>query len=455
MKELKCPQCSSVFSVDEAGYSVLLSQVKNSEFEQELQKRLAELLEQQRAEQAAYLAREEVKWQTERQQQVLTIEALRREQEQALGEKAHELALLQQTLKEQEAKQEIALRLALTDRDQELASLRAELAKRQDGLRIAILEEQAKGQELLRAKEQELGELRTAIELDKQRALTAQNSLKEQYEARLRLAEEQVAYYKDMKLRLSTKMVGETLETHCSTLFNQLLRPVMPSAYFEKDNDSSLDTKGDFIFRDHLDGIEYLSIMFEMKNEADQTSTKHKNEDFLKKLDEDRRKKGCEYAVLVSLLEPDSELYNGGIVDVSHRYDKMYVIRPQFFIPLITLLVQTSRRSVEYRRELEIARSQSLDVTRFEEQLLDFQEKFGRNYELASRRFAEAIAEIDKTIDHLIKTKEALLGSDRNLRLANDKAQALTIKRLTRSNPTMKAKLDEARLQRSEAIDLD
>lgn len=242
---------------------------------------------------------------------------------------------------------------------------------------------------------------------------------------------------------MSTKMVGETLEIHCSTLFNQLLRPIMPNAYFEKDNDDKEGSKGDFIFRDFEDGQEYVSIMFEMKNEMDTTATKHKNEDFLKKLDEDRRKKNCEYAVLVSLLEADSELYNGGIVDMSHRYPKMYVIRPQFFIPLITLLVQTSKKSIEYQRQLAVAQSQSIDVTNFESQLTEFKEKFGRNYRLAAEKFQTAIDEIDKSITHLQKIKDALIGSENNLRLANDKAESLTIKKLTQGNPTMKAKFDE------------
>ena len=260
------------------------------------------------------------------------------------------------------------------------------------------------------------------------------------------MAQEQIDYYKDLKTRMSTKMVGETLEVHCSTLFNQLLRPIMPNAYFEKDNDASGGSKGDFIFRDSDNGQEYVSIMFEMKNEMDETSTKHKNEDFFKKLDQDRREKHCEFAVLVSLLEPDSELYNGGIVDVSHRYEKMYVIRPQFFIPLITLLVQTSKKSIEYQRQLAVARSQSVDVSRFEDQLNDFKDKFGKNYRLASAKFQTAIDEIDKSIQHLQKIKDSLIGSKNNLRLANEKADALTIKKLTRGNPTMKAKFDEVHI---------
>lgn len=253
-------------------------------------------------------------------------------------------------------------------------------------------------------------------------------------------------YYKDLKTRMSTKMIGETLEIHCSTLYNQMMRSMLPNAYFEKDNDASGGSKGDFIFRDFSDsGTEYVSIMFEMKNEADETATKHKNEDFFKKLDADRREKKCEFAVLVSLLEPDNELYNSGIVDVSYKYEKMYVIRPQFFLPIISLLVQTSRKSLEYKQQLEIAQSQSIDVTNFENQLLEFKERFANNYRLASEKFNKAIEEIDKSIDHLQKIKAALLGSENNLRLANDKAEALTIKKLTRNNPTMKAKFNEAR----------
>lgn len=314
-------------------------------------------------------------------------------------------------------------------------------------MEIAVLKEQQKAQEDIKSKEAEIALLKAAAELDKQNATIQENALKDRYEARLKLKQEEVDYYKDLKARMSTKMIGETLEIHCSTQFNQMLRPMMPNAYFEKDNDASGGTKGDFIFRDFgEDGTEYISIMFEMKNEADETATKHKNEDFLKKLDTDRRAKGCEFAVLVSLLEPDNELYNGGIVDMSYRYDKMYVIRPQFFIPMITLLVQTSKKGLGYRQQLAIAQKQSIDVSNFESQLEDFRERFGKNYRLASERFKTAIDEIDKSIQHLNKIKEALVGSEYNLRLANDKAEALTIKKLTRGNPTMKAKFEEARL---------
>lgn len=291
--------------------------------------------------------------------------------------------------------------------------------------------------------------------MEKQQAVNSANSIKEQYEYQLKMAKEQLDYYKEMKIRMSTKMIGESLEIHCSTQFNQMMRPVMPNAYFEKDNDASGGSKGDFIFRDFADdGTEYVSIMFEMKNEADETASKHKNEDFFKKLDADRKSKRCEFAVLVSLLEPDNELYNGGIVDVSYKYDKMYVIRPQFFLPIISLLVQTSKKSLEYKQQLAIAQSQSVDVSNFENQLNDFRDKFGKNYRLASEKFKTAIDEIDKSILHLQKIKDALIGSENNLRLANDKAESLTIKKLTRNNPTMKQKFDEAR-KGSDYIDIE
>ena len=313
-------------------------------------------------------------------------------------------------------------------------------------MKLAVINEQNKASEKIQAKDAEIAQLKANAELSKQAAIIHENTIKKEYELALKAAKEQVEYYKEMKLRMSTKMVGESLEAHCSTQFNQMMRSMLPNAYFEKDNDASGGTKGDFIFRDFADdGTEYISIMFEMKNEADETATKHKNEDFFKKLDADRTAKNCEFAVLVSLLESDNELYNGGIVDVSYRYDKMYVIRPQFFLPIISLLVQTSKKSLEYKQQLAIAKSQSVDVTNFENQLMEFKDKFANNYRLASEKFKKAIEEIDKSIDHLRKIKEALLGSENNLRLANDKAEALTIKKLTRNNPTMKAKFAEAK----------
>ena len=382
MRELKCPKCGSVFSVDEADYASILSQVKGAEFDAEVARRVDEL---------------------NRQHKDAMRIALLQEQQRA-GE----------TLRAREAE------ITKLKADAQLAKSAAELRER--GLRT---------------------EFAAQMQVAKSEAAVRENSIKESYEGKLRAAEEQVAYYKDLKTRLSTKMVGETLEVHCSTVFNGEMRPMFPNAYFEKDNDASGGSKGDFIFRDFVDGFEYISIMFEMKNEMDETATKHKNEDFFKKLDADRNAKGCEYAVLVSLLEPDSELYNGGIVDVSYRYPKMYVIRPQFFKSMITLLVGAARKTVDYQRQLAEARSQSIDVTNFEDKLMAFKDSFGRNYRLASEKFRTAIEEIDKSIAHLQKIKDALIGSENNLRIANDKADALTIKKLTKDNPTMRAKLEE------------
>ena len=407
MRELKCPKCGSVFSVDEADYASILSQVKGAEFDAEVSRRLAELHRQQQAEEQARAAKAEQAWQNE----------LFKREQQAVA--------------------------ALSGKDKEIAELKAVVNHNADALRIAVMQEQQRMNDTLRTKENEIAQLKADAQLAKSEAAVRENSIKESYEGKLKAAEEQVAYYRDLKTRLSTKMVGETLEVHCSTIFNGEMRPMFPNAYFEKDNDASGGSKGDFIFRDFVDGFEYISIMFEMKNEMDETATKHKNEDFFKKLDADRNAKGCEYAVLVSLLEPDSELYNGGIVDVSYRYPKMYVIRPQFFKSMITLLVGAARKTVDYQRQLAEARSQSIDVTNFEDKLMAFKDSFGRNYRLASEKFKTAIDEIDKSIAHLQKIKEALIGSENNLRIANDKADALTIKKLTKGNPTMMAKFED------------
>lgn len=440
-----------MFTVDEADYASIVSQVKNAEFAAEVERRLTELHKQQLAEQKAALAQTESRYQTALNQKTLELAKKESEMQKTILQKEAQLARLQQELDSAEQKSRSAMSLALAEKDKQIASLQSAIDQNASNLRIAVMQEQQKALGVLQKKDTEIAHLKATAQLDQQAATIKENSLKAEYENKLKVAQEQIDYYKDLKLRMSTKMIGETLETHCSTQFNQMLRPMMPSAYFEKDNDATDGTKGDFIFRDFgPDGTEYISIMFEMKNEADETATKHKNEDFFKKLDSDRRKKNCEFAVLVSLLEPDNELYNGGIVDVSYRYDKMYVIRPQFFLPLITLLTQTSRKSLEYKQELAIARSQSVDVTNFENQLMDFREKFGRNYRLASERFKTAIDEIDKSIQHLQKIKDALIGSENNLRLANDKAEALTIKRLTRNNPTMKAKFEEARAAQGE-----
>ena len=402
MKELKCPKCGGLFTVDEADYASIAAQVRGAEFNEELERRLAEL--HSRAEAEGKLREAD----------------LRKGYEEALFKKERAIGL----------------------KEQEIALLKASVEKERGEVQKAVLLEQQKNGEAARADRELIARLKAEAEIQRAKAELEAKAIHEDYQAKLRLAQEQVEYYKDFKARMSTKMVGETLEAHCSTVFNGEMRPMFPNAYFEKDNDASDGSKGDFIFRDSSDGVEYISIMFEMKNEMDSTATKHKNEEFFKKLDADRNAKGCEYAVLVSLLEPDSELYNGGIVDVSHRYPKMYVIRPQFFKAIITLLVNAARKSVEYKKELALVRQQNIDVTNFENQLMAFKDAFGRNYRIASEKFKTAIDEIDKSINHLQKIKDALTGSENQLRLANDKAEDLSIKRLTRGNPTMKAKFN-------------
>ena len=435
MKELKCPKCGSVFTVDEADYASIVSQVKNAEFNEEVNRRMQELHERHKAEELLAISQVEKDYQ----------EALVKK-ELEIKEKEARIGLLNGKLTEAEQTKKTELSLAIAEKDKEINSLKASINENESKLKIAVMEEQRKAAENLQSKDSEIAQLKSAAELSHQKAVNYVNSLKEQYEAKLKVVQEQVDYYKDLKTKMSTKMIGETLEVHCSTQYNQMMRPLLPNAYFEKDNDASGGSKGDFIFRDYgADGTEYVSIMFEMKNEADETATKHKNEDFFKKLDADRRAKNCEFAVLVSLLEPDNELYNGGIVDVSYRYDKMYVIRPQFFLPIISLLVQTSKKSLEYKQQLAIAKSQSIDVTNFENQLYDFRDKFGRNFRIASEKFNTAIEEIDKSISHLQKIKDALLSSENNLRLANDKVESLTIKKLTKGNPTMTDLFEKAR----------
>ncbi len=443
MKELKCPKCGSVFTVDEADYASIVNQVKNAEFNEEVNRRLQELHERHKAEEMLVVAKVEKDFQ----------EALSKK-ELELNEKKSQIEQLNSKLVNAEQTKKTEVTLAVAEKDKEIGKLKSDLNESENRLKIALMDEQRKAEKSIQEKEAKIAELKSSAELSHQKAVNYVNSLKEQYEAKLKMAQEQVDYYKDLKTKMSTKMIGETLEVHCSTQYNQMMRSMLPNAYFEKDNDASGGSKGDFIFRDFApDGTEYVSIMFEMKNEADETATKHKNEDFFKKLDADRRAKNCEFAVLVSLLEPDNELYNGGIVDVSYKYDKMYVIRPQFFLPIISLLVQTSKKSLEYKQQLAVARSQSIDVTNFENQLLDFRDKFGRNFRLASEKFNTAIEEIDKSISHLQKIKDALLSSENNLRLANDKVESLTIKKLTKGNPTMTALFDEAR-EANQAVDV-
>lgn len=465
MKQLICPKCGTAFQVDEADYAAILNQVRNSELQREVEQRMREM--------------------ERRQQAVMEVERLKAQKafEERMGQKAAELgkkdeeiALLRQQLdglsreKRLEAEGElmkkeqaiIQLKAALAERErselravaeerykakEKQADLEKEIVRLQGQLNAVRVEEQNKAKDNLHQMENQMRQLEAQLITQKDQAALRENAIRQEYATQLKQKQELVEYYKDLKARLSNKMVGESLEAHCGNAFNSVRASMFPLAYFEKDNDASHGSKGDFIFRDFADGMEYISIMFEMKNEMEDSVNRHRNEDFFAKLDKDRKEKGCEYAVLVSLLEPDSELYNQGIVDVSYRYPKMYVVRPQFFMPLISLLTQAARNSLGYMRELREARQQNVDVTNFETKLNEFRDKFGKNYELAGRRFQEAIDEIDKSISHLQKTKDALLGSANNLRLANNKAQDLTIRRLTHNNPTMKAKFEEARQQ--------
>lgn len=390
MQEIKCPKCGEVFQVDESGYAAIVKQVRDHEFSKEI-------AERERAFEDAKKNAIEI---------AVTKTASERERE--LAEKNTEIVKLKSDIELQKANSDLAIKNAMQDKDAVIA------------------------------------DLKNQIELIRGQSALKEQALKSQHEAELKIKDEEIAHYKDFKSKQSTKMVGESLEQHCEIEFNKLRATAFPNAYFEKDNDARTGSKGDFIYRESSpDGVEFISIMFEMKNEMETTATKHKNEDFFKELDKDRREKGCEYAVLVSLLEADNELYNNGIVDVSYRYPKMYVVRPQFFIPLITLLRNAALNSLKYREELALVRNQNIDITHFEENINDFKEKFARNYQLASDKFRKAIDEIDKTIDHLQKTKDALLSSENNLRLANNKAEDLTIKKLTKNNPTMQQKFAE------------
>lgn len=444
MKELKCPKCGSVFSVDEADYALIMNQVKNAEFQAEIERRTEELKKQQKAEQTA--AEEKLKQ--------LYIQRLG-ENKLLLSQKDGQIESLNKQIQEVAENTRLQMDVVLAKKDREIADLKNAVAQNDSRRDLALMEERNKAKDVLHERDTRITELENQIKSAVDAAKLRESELKERYELQLKEKQGLVDFYKDMKAKLSTKMIGESLEVHCSTEFNKLRASMYPDAYFEKDNDARGGSKGDFIFKDYADGIEYVSIMFEMKNEMDTTATKHKNEDFFAKLDKDRNEKGCEYAVLVSLLEPESELYNEGIVDVSYRYPKMYVVRPQFFMPIISLLAQASKKSIEYKRQLALARQQSIDVTNFESQLSDFKDKFGRNYRLASEKFSKAIEEIDKSIDHLQKIKDALIGSENNLRLANDKVEDLSIKKLTRGNPTMKAKFDEARLSAPENPETD
>ena len=451
MQEIKCPNCGEVFQVDESGYAQIAQQVRDKEFEKELSRREKELD-----------AKRENELTIARMEQEKSHQAELTKKDQKLAEKDRLIEQLQAQLASSETEKRLAVTEAvqtkekesdaavnqreqqLIEKEQEIARLKAQLDKADTEKKLAVTE-------ALQAKDKELADRNTEITDLKGKLISKETenelkerSLKEQYEEKLKMKDEQLEYYKDFKARQSTKMVGESLEQHCLAQFNSIRMTAFPNAYFEKDNDARTGSKGDFIFRESDEsGTEFISIMFEMKNEADGTATKHKNEDFFRELDKDRREKGCEYAVLVSMLEIDSELYNNGIVDVSYRYEKMYVIRPQFFIPIITLLRNAALNSLKYQRELQIVKNQQLDILHFEENMNTFKEGFARNFELASRRFHEAIEDIDKTIKALEKTKADLLSSDRNLRLANDKAQDLSIKKLTKNAPSVKAMFEE------------
>ena len=454
MHDIICPHCSKAFKVDEAGYANILKQVRDRDFEQQLNKRLA--LAEQEKRNAIELAM--ARKQTELQELEAQLRA--RDVEQELAVKDAVLAaekqrdLLATELKQMRETGETAVRLAETRFAKEIQTLTLQkdgaLRDLKARLEASDMQRQLAVVEAVNSVEKERDDLRNALSQTELKHQLASQSMKDRYEIQIQDRDQAIERLRDMKARLSTKMVGETLEQHCETEFNRIRAAAFPRAYFEKDNDARSGSKGDYIFRDSDDEEnEIISIMFEMKNEADTTATKKRNEDFLKELDKDRLEKGCEYAVLVSLLEPDSELYNSGIVDVSHRFEKTYVIRPQFFIPFITLLRNAALKSLAYKAELALIKAQNIDVTNFENDLESFKNAFSRNYDLASRRFQTAIDEIDKSIDHLQKTKDALLGADRTLRLANDKAQDVTVKKLTRRNPTMAAKFAELQDQDS------
>lgn len=409
MKEIKCPNCGTSFAIDESDYAELLSHIRTEEFEKELKSREQALVE---------------KYNSQNKLEVTT----------ALSSKDKEISDLK-----------LEFNKTVSDKDKEIEKLKADKkqleSESSSKIELAKSEEQKKSQQSINELQREVDSLKNDLVLKEKEKELSVTSLNDEHRKALKLKDDEIAYYKDLKTKVSTKLLGETLEQHCQIMFNQIRTTAYPNSYFEKDNAVSKESgsKGDFIFKDYDGGTEYISIMFEMKNENDKTATKHKNEDFFKELDKDRNEKGCEYAVLVSLLEADSEFYNAGIVDVSYRYPKMYVVRPQCFLTIITLLTNAAKNSLDYQKQLIEVKNQNIDIAHFEENLADFQEKFSTNYNRASEKFATAIAEIDKTIDHLNKVKEGLLGSERNLRLANDKAQDLSIKKLTKNNPTMQA----------------
>lgn len=432
MQEIKCPKCGEKFTIDEAGYAAIVKQVRDDEYNKEI-KRVEQRFNDDKIKD---IELEKVKLQSEFNEQ--------------LSDKESEILELKSQLEKTDTDKKLAVNEALSEKNEELlkkdalvAELKAKLEKVDSDKKLAVSEALTGKNEEITKQREEIIELKSKIDSSEKEKKILESSLKETYEAKLKGKDDEIAYYKDLKAKMSTKMVGETLEQHCEIEFNKLRPTAFQNAYFEKDNDAKTGSKGDYIYREEVDGVELISIMFEMKNEMDTTATKHKNEHFFKELDKDRNEKGCEYAVLVSLLEADNELYNQGIVDVSYKYDKMYVIRPQFFIPMITLLRNAAFNSLKYKKELAVVRNQNIDISNFEDNLNDFKGKFQRNYELASKKFSTAIDEIDKTIDHLNKIKENLLSSDKNLRLANTKLEDVTIKKLCKNNPTMQLKFEE------------
>ena len=429
MNEIKCPKCGSMFKIDEQNYNSILKQIRNQEFYSELKNREQQFENEKKS--AITIAKNEIDKTMNEKINSLNLEILKLKNELKTKDELQSSILTNTKINTENQYKDEINKLNLT------------ISKLEQDIKYNDTIHKSKIDEIVSQKEKNITDLKNKIELDGKEYKLKEQSLKDNYENKLKTKDEMIAYYKDLKAKQSTKMIGESLENHCYAEFNKL-RPLFKNAYFEKDNDAKTGSKGDFIFRDYSDeNEEFVSIMFEMKNEADETATKHKNEDFFKELDKDRKEKNCEYAVLVSLLEIDNDYYNDGIVDVSSKYEKMYVIRPQFFIPIITLIRGAAINTLKYKKQLIEIQNQNIDISHFEENMNAFKEGFSRNYRLASEKFNKAIDEIDKTIDHLQKTKEALLSSENNLRLANNKAEDLTIKKLTNNNPTMKKMFDE------------
>ena len=430
--EIRCPKCGTLFQISESDYESIVKQIRDKEFDKEIENR-------------------ETHYKLDKENAVKLAEAhMKEEYNSLLNKKEIEINELKNELKTKEEQTKSRVSDSFKD---ELNKKRLEISELNKKLELQESQHELDKEKALSEKDKKINSLSNELELKNKEFKLKEKQISDTYESKLRDKDEQIAQYKDFKVRQSTKMIGESLEQHCSTEFNRL-RPLFKNAFFEKDNDARTGSKGDFIFKDFDDdGNEIVSIMFEMKNEADETSTKHKNQDFFKELDKDRNEKKCEYAVLVSMLELDNDLYNDGIVDVSHIYNKMYVIRPQFFIPLITLIRNLSSKSLEYRKELEIVKNQNLDITHFEEKIEAFKDSFSRNYRIASDRFKTAIDEIDKSITHLKKIKEALISSENNLRIANNKTEDLTIKKLTHNNPTMASMFNDLGIEENSYIE--